>query len=62
MIDLHFEALERAIINDPLVISTDVHRAYTSPMSTYLKGEITFIDGSSLVIFQHVRIKQGRLT
>ena len=62
MIDAHFEALETTIISDPLVISTDLHRAYTSIETGYIKGEITFIDGSSLVIFQHVRIEEEKLT
>jgi len=62
LIDAHFEALETAIISDPLVISTDLHRAYTSIETGYVKGEITFIDGSCLVVFQHVRIEEEKLT
>jgi uncharacterized protein DUF6516 len=62
LIDAHFEAFETEIISDPLVIFTDLYRFYTSRETGYVKGEITFIDGSFLVVFQHVRIEAEELT
>jgi len=62
LIDAHFEAFETEIISDPLVIFTDLYRFYTSRETGYVKGEITFIDGSFLVVFQHVRVEEEKLT
>lgn len=62
MIDAYFDQIEKAITDNPLAVFIDLHRVYTSPKTAYIKGEITFIDASSFVIFQHVRIEEFRLT
>jgi hypothetical protein len=61
LIDAHFEAIEKAIIDDPLVLSFEFQRTYTSLENAYIKGEVTFIDGSSLAVFQHIRIEETNL-
>lgn len=61
MIDAHFDKIEKAVTDNPLVIFISFHRIYTSSKTAYIKGQITFIDGSSLSIFQHVQIKEDRL-
>ena len=61
MIEAHFGSSEKVIRGDPLVIFVDLHRIYTSPETGYIKGEIIFIDNSSLIMFQHVRIKEYKV-
>lgn len=58
MIETYFESLEKAIVKNPLVLLIDLYKTYTSPNTAYIKGEITFIDDSSLILFQHVRRKR----
>ncbi|MGE0084474.1 MAG: DUF6516 family protein [Desulfococcaceae bacterium] len=61
MISSHFDCIEKIIRNDPLVIYVNLHRNFTSLNTAYIKGEITFADGSSLAVFQHVRIQESEL-
>jgi hypothetical protein len=57
--DICFESVEKPISQNPLVIFHDLRKNYTSPSTAYLKGEIFFADGSSLAVFQHVRITES---
>ena len=61
MIDDHFNDIEKAIKNDPFVVFSDFNRIHTSSVTVYIKGVIKFIDGTSLCIFQHARIKEKYL-
>lgn len=61
MIETHFDSIEKVIVGDPLVILINHHRIYTSPETGYIKGETTFIDNSSLIMFQHVRLAKDKL-
>jgi hypothetical protein len=61
LIDAYFDELEKTIINDPLVVCIELHRTYTSPKTAYIKGEITFTDGTSMAFFQHIRIEEADL-
>lgn len=61
MIEAHFDSLEKGICGNLLVIFNNLNRTYTSPETGYIKGEIVFIDGSSLIIFQHARIERDKL-
>ena len=54
--DSHFDELERRISSNPLVIFHDLKKSQTSPSTLYVKGEIVFVDGTSLAIFQHIRM------
>ena len=61
MIEAHFDSIEKVILGNPLVILNNLHRTYTSPETGYIKGEITFIDSSLLIIFQHVRVERDKV-
>ncbi len=61
MIDDHFNNLEKAVKADPFVIIAEFNRVRTSSVTAYIKGVVKLIDGSSLSIFQHVRIKEKEL-
>lgn len=61
MINSHFESVEKIIQNNSLVICANLHKNYTSLNTAYIKGEITFADGSRLAVFQHVRIHETEL-
>lgn len=62
MIEKHFDSIEKVIHDDPLVILINLNRVYTSHVTGYIKGEIIFIDSSSLIIFQHVKIERDKRT
>ena len=55
MINAHFETLEKTISEEALIVSFDLHKNYTSPVTAYIKAEIIFADGTRLAFFQHVR-------
>ncbi|RLC14904.1 MAG: hypothetical protein DRI57_13720 [Deltaproteobacteria bacterium] len=61
MINSHFQAVEKTINDDPLVITFDLERIYTSQIRAYIKGKINFADGTSLALFQHVQIAENGL-
>ena len=61
MIEEHFDSLEKVILGNSLVILISFQRTYTSPETGYIKGEVFFIDSSSLIIFQHVRVEGNKL-
>ena len=61
MIDDHFNNLEKAIRADPFVVVAEFNKVHTSLVTAYIKGVAKLIDGSSLSIFQHVRIKEKEL-
>lgn len=61
MIEEHYDSLEKVIVSNSLVILINFHRTYTSPETGYIKGEVVFIDSSSLIIFQHVRVEENKL-
>jgi hypothetical protein len=61
VIDNHFNNIEKAIRNDPFVVFSDFNRIHTSSVTAYIKGVIKLIDGTSLSIFQHARIKEKDL-
>ncbi len=61
MIEKHFDSIEKLIRGDSLVILINLHRNYTSPATGFIKGEINFMDSSSLIIFQHVLVKEENL-
>lgn len=56
MINSYFESIQKIIRNEPLIICTNLNQNYTSVNTAYIKGELTFADGSKLVLFQHIRI------
>ncbi len=56
MIREHFVTIEKLIRDDPLVISSEIHKTSTSPETAYIKGEILFMDGTVLAFFEHVRV------
>jgi len=57
----HFETLEKAISEEPLIVSFDLHRNYTSAVTAYIKAEIIFTNGTRLALFQHVKTDGVRL-
>ncbi len=61
MIDEHFESIEKVIRNGPLALLINLSRTYTSQETGYIKRNITFIDSSSLAIFQHVRVDRDTI-
>ncbi|MDM8522309.1 hypothetical protein QUF80_02965 [Desulfococcaceae bacterium HSG8] len=62
MINSHFQAIEKAISDDPLVITFDLERTYMTQTRAYIKGKINFADGTSLALFQHVEITENCLS
>ncbi len=53
--DIHLGFIEEHIVRHPLVLFHDLRKMQTSPSTAYLKGNIFFVDGSTLSIFQHIR-------
>lgn len=51
-----FDTVEKHIAGNPLVIFHNLEKKHTSPSTAYLKGEILFVDGTSLAVFQHLCI------
>ena len=61
MINEHFNCLEATIRAEPLVITASFQRTYTSPDTAYLRGRVTFVDGSQLALFEHLAIQVGQV-
>lgn len=61
LIDSHFQAIENAINDDLLVVTFDLERVYMTRTRAYIKGKINFADGTSLALFQHVKITENGL-
>ncbi len=61
MIENYFDEIEKALINDPLVVLTNINRYHTNPKTAYIRVKALFIDGSSLNIFQHIHLKKNNI-
>jgi hypothetical protein len=48
--------IQEHLVRNPLVLFHDLQKVQTSPSTAYLKGNILFVDGSTLSIFQHIRL------
>lgn len=59
MIDRYFDRLESIIQSNELYIRQDVERIYTSQTTAYFCSEVVFIDGSKLIVFEHVKIERN---
>ena len=57
MIDTYLDALEAHIRSNLFVVSIEIERAYTSPTTGYAKVDLTLMDGSRLIVFEHVRVE-----
>jgi hypothetical protein len=61
VINSYFESVEKIIQNNSLIVCANLYKNHTSLNTAYIKGEITFADGSRLAVFQHVRIHETEL-
>ena len=55
MLNAHATAIEAAIHGCAIVATYSLNMVQLSPSTGYVEGEVTFVDGSRLILFEFLR-------